>query len=66
MKLYRRFFKYIEHNSKYINDFSNISTFRQGISTYRQKLIVETTKKAVQNVFWNSLRYLLTTALLFT
>ncbi|MBR9738549.1 hypothetical protein CWC47_09410 [Bacillus paranthracis] len=48
MKLYRRFFKYIEHNSKYIDDFSNISTFRQGISTYRQKLTVETTKEAVQ------------------
>ncbi len=36
MKLYRRFSKYIEHNLNYIDDFFNISTFRQGISTYRQ------------------------------
>ncbi|PEI79851.1 hypothetical protein CN572_18250 [Bacillus wiedmannii] len=36
MKLYRRFFKYIVHSLKYINDFFNISTFRQRISTYRQ------------------------------
>ncbi|ASZ19972.1 hypothetical protein CK938_26775 [Bacillus cereus] len=35
-RLYRRFFGYIVHNFKYINDFFNISTFRQGISTYQQ------------------------------
>ncbi|QDQ08807.1 hypothetical protein EKQ63_28325 [Bacillus sp. BD59S] len=35
LELYRRFFKYIDHNSKYINDFFIISTIRQDISTYR-------------------------------
>ncbi|PGB52618.1 hypothetical protein COL95_15615 [Bacillus anthracis] len=34
--IYQRFFKYIYHNLKYINDFFNISTIRQRISTYRQ------------------------------
>ncbi|MBR9658712.1 hypothetical protein CWB33_27505 [Bacillus cereus] len=34
--IYQRFFKYIEHNSEYIGDYCNISTIRQGISTYRQ------------------------------
>ncbi|AUD22970.1 hypothetical protein CU648_10670 [Bacillus sp. HBCD-sjtu] len=38
MKLYQRFFEYIDCNLKYINDFFNISTFRHWISTYRQKL----------------------------
>ncbi|AUD23244.1 hypothetical protein CU648_12265 [Bacillus sp. HBCD-sjtu] len=37
LKIYQRFFKYIYHNSQYINDFFNISTIRQRISTYRQK-----------------------------
>ncbi|PFS66602.1 hypothetical protein COK41_06495 [Bacillus cereus] len=36
LKLYRRFFQYIYRNSKYINDFFDISTIRQRISTYRQ------------------------------
>ncbi|QWI16023.1 hypothetical protein EXW48_08375 [Bacillus wiedmannii] len=36
MKLYRRLFKYIDDSLHYINDFSNISTIRQVISTYRQ------------------------------
>ncbi|KAA0790771.1 hypothetical protein COM04_16195 [Bacillus wiedmannii] len=37
LKIYQRFFKYIYHNSQYINDFFNISTIRHRISTYRQK-----------------------------
>ncbi|QBJ70196.1 hypothetical protein C3496_21285 [Bacillus anthracis] len=36
MIIYQRFFKYIYHNLKYINDFFNISTIRQRISIYRQ------------------------------
>ncbi len=44
MKLYRRFFKYIEHNSQYINDFSNISNTTHNISTifriYRTQLTI--------------------------
>ncbi|PEK27553.1 hypothetical protein CN694_00715 [Bacillus wiedmannii] len=34
--IYQRFFKYIYRNLKYINDFFDISTIRQRISTYRQ------------------------------
>ena len=34
--IYQRFFKYIYHNLKYINDFFDISTIRQRISIYRQ------------------------------
>ncbi|PRT33349.1 hypothetical protein C6359_14070 [Bacillus wiedmannii] len=37
LKIYQRFFKYIYHNSQYINDFFNISTIRHRISTYQQK-----------------------------
>ncbi|PEB04843.1 hypothetical protein COM56_21240 [Bacillus cereus] len=36
MKLYRRFFEYIDCNSKYISDFSNISTVTQIISAIFQ------------------------------
>lgn len=36
MKLYERFFKYIEHNLEYINEKLTISTFRQRISSCRQ------------------------------
>ncbi|MEM5688252.1 hypothetical protein AAHB49_29955 [Bacillus cereus] len=32
MKLYRRFFEYIDRNSKYIGDFPNISTATRNIS----------------------------------
>ncbi|PRC97418.1 hypothetical protein CQZ91_17270 [Bacillus cereus] len=41
MKIYRRFFEYIYHNLKYINDFFNISTIRQGISIYRQRMTIK-------------------------
>ncbi|PGO70970.1 hypothetical protein CN980_20690 [Bacillus cereus] len=34
--IYQRFFKYIYHNLKYINDFFDISTIRKRISIYRQ------------------------------
>ncbi|PEV03111.1 hypothetical protein CN417_26380 [Bacillus thuringiensis] len=37
--IYQRFFKYIYHNLKYINDFFDISTIRQRISIYRQIMI---------------------------
>ncbi|TQR48114.1 hypothetical protein DJ027_24545 [Bacillus cereus] len=43
MKLYRRFsryidrnLKYINHNSIYISDFSNISTYRQKLIRYNR------------------------------
>ncbi|AJI33225.1 hypothetical protein BPADB04_27080 [Bacillus paranthracis] len=36
-EIYQRFFKYIEHNLKYINDFFNLSTIRHKISTYRHE-----------------------------
>lgn len=36
MKLYERFFTYIEHNLEYINEKLTISTFRQRISSCRQ------------------------------
>jgi len=39
-EIYQRFFKYIEHNLKYINDFFNISTIRHRISTYRHKTTI--------------------------
>ncbi|PFR83006.1 hypothetical protein COK42_17415 [Bacillus cereus] len=34
--IYQRFFKYIYHNLKYINDFFEISAIRERISIYRQ------------------------------
>ncbi|PFO89115.1 hypothetical protein COJ89_17480 [Bacillus cereus] len=56
MKLYRRFFKYIDRNSNYIGDFQNISAQLQlyqrfskyisdfrNISTYRQKTTTSVT-----------------------
>ncbi|OJE41640.1 hypothetical protein BAQ47_08470 [Bacillus tropicus] len=36
IEIYQRFFKFIDHNSEYIGDYFNISTIRQGISTYQQ------------------------------
>ncbi len=36
-EIYQRFFKYIEHNLKYINGFFNLSTIRHKISTYRHE-----------------------------
>ncbi|MDA1584339.1 hypothetical protein PDK27_11100, partial [Bacillus cereus group sp. TH230-1LC] len=35
--LYQRFSKYIDRNSKYISDFSNISTYRQNTTIYAKK-----------------------------
>ncbi|PGL84973.1 hypothetical protein CN931_10695 [Bacillus sp. AFS054943] len=51
MKIYRRFFEYIYHNLKYINDFFDISTIRQGISIYRQRMTIE----SYSTFHWNSL-----------
>gem|GEM_PF-5328194 len=36
IRIYQRFFKYIDRNSNYIGDFLIISTIRHNISTYRQ------------------------------